>query len=170
MKHILSTTARWLIAVLALVLTACGGTAGVEPTPPTIHYGEDMCELCNMIISEERHAAAYVTEDGHGHSFDDIGDMVQAHLETQKEVLAFFVHDYEDEAWIRAETAHYVLSDNLTTPMTSGLAAFTSSEDAQALAAELQGQVLTFDELLTQYEQIAPMTMGAGGEHHSHDQ
>jgi copper chaperone NosL len=160
----------WLIAGLALALTACRPAADAEPTPPTVHYGEDICEFCGMIVSEERHAAAYVTEDGHGHSFDDIGDMVQAHLATQEAVVALFVHDYQDEAWIRAETAHYVQSDTLTTPMASGLAAFASSEEAQALAAELQGQVLSFDELLTHYRQSAPMTAGAEGGHRLHDQ
>jgi copper chaperone NosL len=172
MNHLTRCSAGvlWLTAVLALALTACGTAADAEPTPPTIHYGEDICEFCGMIVSEERHAAAYVTEDGHGHSFDDIGDMVQAHLATQEAVVALFVHDYQEEAWIRAETAHYVQSDKLTTPMASGLAAFTSSEEAQALAADLQGKVLTFDELLTQYRQMAPMTMGDEGEHNSHDQ
>lgn len=170
MKHVSPITALGLTAVLALALTACGGAADAEPTPPTIHYGEDLCELCNMIISEERYAAAYVTEDGHGHAFDDIGDMLRAQQELQEEVTAFFVHDYEDRTWIRAETAHYVLSDNLTTPMASGLAAFSTSEEAKALAAELQGQVLTFDELKTHYQDMPPMTMGGGGEQRLHDQ
>jgi nitrous oxide reductase accessory protein NosL len=170
MKHVLPTIMLGLCVVLALALTACGAAADAEPTPPTIHYGEDLCELCNMIISEERHAAAYVTEDGHGHAFDDIGDMLRAHREMQEEVTAFFVHDYEDRAWIRAETAHYVLSANLTTPMASGLAAFSAPEGAKALAAELQGQVLTFDELKTHYQDLPRMTTGVGGEQDLHDQ
>jgi nitrous oxide reductase accessory protein NosL len=165
MKHVSPITALGLTAVLALALTACGGAADAEPTPPTIHYGEDLCELCNMIISEERYAAAYVTEDGHGHAFDDIGDMLRAQQEMQEEATAFFVHDYEGRAWIRAETAHYVLSDNLTTPMVSGLAAFSAPEEAKTLAAELQGQVLTFDELKTHYQDMPPMTMGRGEQH-----
>jgi copper chaperone NosL len=156
MKHVFRTIILWLSVVLALPLVGCAGAAKAEPAPPIIHYGEDSCAFCGMIISEERYAAAYVTEGGHGHSFDDIGDMVKAHLETEEEVLAFFVHDYEDEAWIRAETAQYVLSDRLATPMASGVAAFISSQKAQALAAELQGQVLTFDELLSHYRKMAP--------------
>jgi copper chaperone NosL len=169
MKHVFRTSILWL-SVALLALAACGGGAKAEPTPPTIHYGEDICAFCGMIISEERHAAAYVTEGGHAHTFDDIGDMVKAHLETEEEVLAFFVHDYEDEAWIRAETAQYVLSDRLTTPMASGVAAFTSSQKAQTLASELQGQVLTFAELLSHYRQMAPMTMGQGEGHLPYDQ
>jgi len=170
MKHIGSGSALSLLVGLILALTACGGAANAQPTPPTIHYGEDVCEFCGMIISEERHAAALVTQDGHGHTFDDIGDLIQAHLASQEEVLAFFVHDYEDETWIRAETAHYVLSDQMTTPMASGLVALTSSQKARVLASELQGQVLTFDELLTHYRQMAPMTMDNKVQPRSHDQ
>lgn len=171
MKHNIGPTSAFSLLVgLALILTACGDAADAEPTPPTIHYGEDICVSCGMIISEERHAAAYVTQDGHGHTFDDIGDMVQAHLGSQEEALALFVHDYEDKTWIRAETAHFVLSDQVTTPMASGLVALASSQEARSLASELQGQVLTFDELLTHYRQMAPKTMGNEEEHHSHDQ
>ena len=169
MKHVPSTLTLSLLAILALALAACGGSADAAPTPPTIHYGEDVCESCNMIISEERHAAAYLTANGHGHVFDDIGDMLRTHLETQEVATAFFVHDYQDRAWIRAETAYFVLSDNLSSPMASGLAAFLSPEEARALAAELQGQVLTFDELLTRYADMSPMTIEEAGKHDSHE-
>lgn len=145
-----------LAMLLLLTLAACGRNADAAPTPPTIHYGEDICEFCGMITSEERFAAAYVTSDGHSHIFDDIGDMFLAHLKMQEEVVAFFVHDYEDESWIRAETAHYTLSDQLTTPMASGLAAFTSTEKATALAEELGGEVLSFDELMAYYQENLP--------------
>jgi copper chaperone NosL len=135
---------------LLLALTACSANANAEPAPPTIHYGEDVCEFCGMIISEEGFAAAYITPDGHGHTFDDIGDMVKARREMQEEVTAFFVHDYQSKDWIRAETAHFVQSDSLTTPMLSGLAAFAWPEQADAFAAEVGGTTLTFEELLAQ--------------------
>jgi copper chaperone NosL len=151
--------------MLFLALTACGKTTTDDPTPPTIHYGEDVCEFCGMITSESRFAAAYVSDDGHGHIFDDIGDMVQAHLNMQEEVVAFFVHAYEDENWMRAETAYYTLSDRLTTPMASGLAAFASVEQAAALADELDGQVLTFDELMTHYQENLPAAQQSNSAH-----
>ena len=169
MNRFVRASAFWLAAILLLTVTACGGAANAEPTPPTTHYGEDICEFCGMIISEERHAAAYVADDGHGHVFDDIGDMVQLHLQEQDEVVAFFVHDYQDGAWIRAETAHYVRSDGVTTPMFSGLAAFASSEQAEALADELQGQVLSFDEVLAHYQGMASMGMEGEGEHDAYN-
>ncbi len=147
------------LTVLLLVLSACGAQEGAAPRPPEIYYGEDICEFCGMIISEERYAAAYLTEDGREHIFDDISGMVQAHLQAQAgpPVTAFFVHDYEDGRWIRAETAHYVLSEDLPTPMLSGLAALATIEQAEALAAERDGQLLTFEELLSHYQQAASM-------------
>lgn len=155
-------TAILCVIVLLFALMACGTNANVKPAPPTIHYGEDICEFCGMIISEEGFAAAYITADGHGHTFDDVGDMVQAHVEMQEDVVAFFVHDYESQDWIRAETAHFVLNGNLPTPMLSGLAAFSSVEEAQAFAAEMDGKVLTFDELLIHYRENPPTPFSAG--------
>ncbi len=145
-----------LSIILLLTISACGGEANSEPTPPTVHYGEDVCEFCGMIVSEETYAAAYVTGDGQGHAFDDIGDMVQSHLTMQEDVSAFFVHDHESKDWMRAETAHYVLSSALPTPMLSGLAAFASAKKAADFAAEVRGNVLTFDELLTHYRENLP--------------
>lgn len=155
-----------LSIVLLLVSTACRSNASAEPVPPVIHYGEDLCEFCGMIISDERYAAGYITQDGQDYIFDDIGGMFQAHLQRQDDVAAFFVHDYEDIAWIRAETAHYVLSDDLPTPMLSGLAACDSPERAAALADEVGGSVLTFEEVLTYYRENPPTTAHQPGSHH----
>jgi copper chaperone NosL len=152
-----------ILSILLLALIACSSNANTDPTPPTIHYGEDICELCGMIISEETYAAAYVTGNGHGHTFDDIGDMIQAYLRMKENVRAFFVHDYDSQDWIRAETAHYVLSHDLPTPMLSGLAAFASAAKATDFATEMDGKMLTFDELLTNYHE-SPPTSGA---HHT---
>lgn len=142
-----------LAAFLLLALPACGGDAAAEPTPPTIHYGEDICEFCGMIVSEERFAAGYITPAGEERIFDDIGDMVQAHLRDEEEAAALFVHDYQDHTWLRAETAHYLLSSDLPTPMLSGLAAFPTAAEAKSLAGELGGQVMTFEELLSHYRE-----------------
>ena len=150
---------KWSLTGLllaAVMLTACGGpAAAVEPTPPTIYYGEDICEACGMIISDARFAAAYITREGEGHTFDEIGGMVNAYLEQPDDVVALFVHDYDDQRWIRAETATYVLSDAILTPMAFGLIAFASVEQARAFASDLEAEVWTFDEMIDHYQQRA---------------
>ena len=144
-----------LALLLGLGLVGCGAAANTTPQPPTIHYGEDICEFCGMIISDERFAAGYLTADGQSHIFDDPGNMFRAYLQKQTEVTAFFVHDYEDVQWIRAETAHFVLSPNLVTPMLTGLTACATQERAKALAAQLDGEVLTFDEAMAHFARQA---------------
>ena len=147
---------RILLLPLLVLTTACGGDASADPTPPTVHYGEDICEFCGMIISEERFAAGYLTETGEEYIFDDIGDMIQAYEQNQQTITTIFVHDHETHTWIRAETAHYVMSSDLPTPMLSGVAAFTTAEEAAGFAAEWQGQTFKFEELVTYYRQNPP--------------
>lgn len=163
MKTVILTA---LLFILLLVVTACGGNAEAAPVPPEIHYGQDLCEFCGMIISDPRYAAGYLTADGEDHLFDDIGNMFQSHLQKQDEVRAFFVHDYKTQRWIRAETAHYMLSPKLLTPMLHGLAAFPTAEEAEVLAAELEGKVLTFDEVMAHYK----AKVAAAPEDHSQHQ
>jgi copper chaperone NosL len=104
-----------------------------------------------MIISEARFAAAYVTQEGETRRFDDVGDMLLFHQEHQEEVAVFWVHDYETEEWVRADQAFFVMSEELITPMGYGIVAFADRERAEALAAETQGMVMTFEELAARF-------------------
>ena len=64
------------LLLLLIVSLLLGCVSNLDPSePPEVHYGEDVCDACNMIISEPRFAAAYYTEDGAVRRFDDIGDM-----------------------------------------------------------------------------------------------
>jgi copper chaperone NosL len=155
----------FLLLSAALILLSACTTANAEPTSPVIHYGEDVCEFCNMIISDERYACGYITQDGQQHIFDDIGDMFQAQLANNHQVIAFFVHHHENKQWLRAEKATFVQSKSLHTPMASGIAAFDSPDRAKAFAAEVQGQVMNFSEL-TAYFKNNPMPMGDHGMEH----
>jgi copper chaperone NosL len=136
-----------LLTAFCLLLSACSPKS-TGPQPPGIAYGQDTCDACGMIISDAKFAAATLLTGGEALKFDDIGEMVTYHMDhPEKQVNAWFVHDYKSEAWIRGETAFFVLSDQLQTPMGMGVAAFEKREDAEALAAEKSGKVLTLDEL-----------------------
>jgi copper chaperone NosL len=142
------TTPRraFLLVLLALALAACGQAAADEPRPPEIAYGLDVCAGCGMLIDSPQFAAALLTTGGEALKFDDIGDMLLYHQEhPEQPVRAWFVHDYETEAWIRAETAFYVQSSHVHTPMAHGLVAFAQEADAQALADSVGASVLSFD-------------------------
>jgi copper chaperone NosL len=139
-----------IFLVLALAWLAACAQAPVEPKPPEIAYGQDLCDQCGMVIGEARFASALQLQDGKYLKFDDTGEMLaymQANPDTP--VLAWFVHDYPSEAWIRGEQAFYVLSAALETPMGTGIVAFKERSAAEAFAGEQSGQVLTFEEIQT---------------------
>lgn len=140
----------WLLSLLLLsgLLTACATPTNAEPQPPEIIYGQELCEACGMLIDDARFAAATLTTDGTTHKFESIADMVAWHMEhPEAQVRAWFVHDYGTEAWLRAETAHFVVSPQLHATMPPGVAAFEHTADAQALADQFAVTVLTFDEM-----------------------
>jgi copper chaperone NosL len=141
----------FLVLLWGWLLAGCA-RGSAEPAPPEIRYGEDICQECQMIISDPRFAAGYAYEIGPGRyqslAFDDIGDML-AHAARHPEhaVVAWYVHDYHSQEWLDATQAIYVRSSALHTPMGHGLAAFADPAAAQALAAERGGTVLTWEEL-----------------------
>ena len=133
--------------VLTVLLAACSGQSN-EPLLPDIVYGQDVCAACGMIISEARFAAATLLQNGEIRKFESIGDMVIYQMDhPDQQVQAWFVHDYASESWIRAETAYYVVSDQVHSPMLPGVAAFENQMTARELATTLGVNVLAFDDM-----------------------
>jgi copper chaperone NosL len=144
------TRREMLVSLLAFAgagLAGCGGPSADGPQPPAITYGRDNCDECGMAISEPAFACGTLTAGG-PHIFDDIGDMFVYHRKHADETLqAWFVHDYNTKAWTRGETATYVQSQSIHSPMGHGLAAFESVQSAQVFAGTLTGaKVLSFEE------------------------
>jgi copper chaperone NosL len=134
------------LAFACCLLAACAPQAA-GPRPPEIAYGQDVCEACGMLIDQPQMAAATLDTDGAVHKFDDIGDMLQFHAEHPTvQAAAWFVHDRDTEAWLRAESAFFVYSSGLQTPMGHGLAAFATETAAQTFADQQQTTILSFDE------------------------
>lgn len=138
-----------VLAAISVVGLACSSAVALDATPE-IRVGEDICDECGMIISEEVHAAAYRLSDGEQKAFDDIGDMVVHYRLNDDDVAAFWVHDFHSIEWIRAEAAYFVASHDLVTPMGHGIAAFSDFASAEALAADINGAVHRLDDLLAQ--------------------
>ncbi|MHC4413730.1 MAG: nitrous oxide reductase accessory protein NosL [Planctomycetota bacterium] len=146
---------RIAACLLACLLAACED--GSPVAPPMIHYGQDVCRVCNMIVSDERYAAGLVAEVSgdarESRSFDDIGCMLADGSTLPDEaVLARYVHDFQTGRWLDAETATYVHSPELVSPMAFGLAACASEADPRGLLADHPGRVLDFEVLRTGFE------------------
>lgn len=136
------------ILILAFFTAACSST-NTKPQPPELMMGSDVCEECGMVVSDARYAAATLIESGHTHKFDDMAEMFIFQAKHPEDVVrAWFVHDYEAETWMRGETAFYVMSREIHSPMGYGVVAFETREAAERFAAELgEASVYPFDEL-----------------------
>ena len=125
------------LIVPAALLAGCG--PGAAPRAPEILYGEDICDRCRMVISEERHAAAARLDD-RDYRFDDPGCLL-AFLDSAVGAAGAeaWVHD-ESETWWPAEEAWFVRDPEHATPMASGILAFGTRRAAE-IAARRHGAV-----------------------------
>lgn len=129
---------------LIIALMLLSGCAASRPTgPPEVHYGEDECSRCRMIVGEPRYCAA--TRLGEEtRVFDDLGELFEQPLRPGEEA---WVHDDGTAAWIDARTACYVSCPGVRTPMGYGFLACKDAAEAAVLAARYHGKVLTFAEM-----------------------
>lgn len=140
---------KTLFVVLAVFVSLVGcAQSKSEIQPPEIIYSQDICDECHMIISDAKFAAATIDLQGNAHKFDDIGGMLVYHMDhPESQVRAYFVHDYNTQVWLRGETAAYVRSPQIQSPMNDGIAAFADRASAETYAARVGGTVSKFDEL-----------------------
>lgn len=138
--------------LLSLALAACGG--GVDTSqPPEILYGQDVCDECDMIISEEKYAAAYWTESGEARRFDDVGEMLVYMAANPEARASVWVHDVNSAAWLPADGAWFVMNSGLRTPMGTGIAVLADEQAARALAFDQpEAMVMTFAEIVAAAE------------------
>lgn len=135
---------------VASALPACDRAE--ESGPPALRFGRDECAECKMSIVDEKSAAAARVRTPHGVEpllFDDIGCLLDLERwKPQTQVVERWTRDYGSRAWTRAETAAYVFSEKIHTPMGSWIAAYADPADAAAAQREYGGDVLTFEQLV----------------------
>jgi copper chaperone NosL len=146
---------------LAVVLAACGSadTAG----PPEINYGRDICVQCGMIISEEKFASAYTSQDGQDLVFDDIGDLILYARANGEDVdpLNGWVHDFETLEWVDLDRAWFVPTLSVSTPMGHSIVTFSDGARAKRFAAEIGGEAVPWAVIAT-----SSVTDNLVGDHH----
>ena len=145
------------LLILSLILAALPACKPKPegPQPPEIDFGHTTCDACGMFIDQPRFAAATLLTNGEYLKFDDAGEMLTYHMNhPEAQVAAWFVHDYSSEEWIRGETATFVNSETVQTPMASGIVAFADPTEAEAFAVERSGKLFTLDEMRAQVHMV----------------
>ncbi len=163
------------IGLLALILGACGGTAGAQG-PPDIAYGRDICVQCGMIINEERFSAAYTLDDGTEKVFDDLGGLLLHQRATGDTIDSkhTWVHDFRTVERVDVANAYFVATMSASSPMGHSILAFTDEERAVAFASEVGGEVIRWDVVFAMPERDGlvgdhHMDMNSGSTDHDHE-
>lgn len=133
-------------ALAAFVLFSCARTPS-GGRPPAIDRGRSQCAACEMPISEDRCCSALeVTLAGTASTrlYDDLGCQFEEERDSPElTVTRRWVRDYVAGGWIDGDTAAYVMSETIKTPMSHGIVATTPGDAATQLAGKSQGRVLT---------------------------
>ena len=119
--------AIFLVLSLLFVLNFSGCEKKDKTKPVKMHWDRDMCERCDMAISERKYAVQVINpKTGKHHLFDDIGCAVLWMDENKipwRDKAIIWITDAKTGKWINARKALY--TDDMITPMAYGIAAFT---------------------------------------------
>lgn len=141
---------RNLTAFLAgfLFFIGCG-----IPEPEAIRLHQDKCEYCKMNIADGRFAAEMITQKGRIYKYDDISCMVNyINQNPEPQFHSLWVCQYDKPGeLIDAQTARYVQSEALRSPMAGNTAAFLSAETAAAIATKFQGSIVDWKTVFMQF-------------------
>jgi copper chaperone NosL len=102
-----------------------------------------------MTVADPRFAAELRTNTGKAVVFDDVGCLAAWLAENSGRVAAVWVASFTTpDRWLPADSAVYLQSDTLRTPMASGLAALRPGSEADSIRSFLGGRLLTWPDVL----------------------
>ena len=124
------------ISILTLLLVV---SCKVEPEQ--INYGKDTCHYCSMTIVDHQHASELVTAKGKVYKYDAIECLINDLKKRDRaEIGMLLVNDYGNPSeLISAETATFLISEGVPSPMGAFLSAFSDKAEAEAIKSENGG-------------------------------
>lgn len=131
-----------LILPLVFSFFACTQSG---PIPINLH--KDHCDYCKMNISDGRFGAEVITNKGREYKFDDLSCMLEYIKENKNTPFAsIYIHDFSKEnVLIPAESAHFVHSSSIRSPMNGQTAAFATEVKANDFAKSVGSNVQSWD-------------------------
>lgn len=157
-----------LFASLIVLAVSTGCNRAPDMAPPEIRLGEQECDWCRMLISDERFAAALVVNEADAVrklAFDDINCVfgyLADHPPSGK--YKVYTHDFQNRTWLDAHAAIFVHSAKLETPMAAQLAAAPSRNAAQQLLERYPGDLLAYEDVARLFAKGPIATAPHGGD------
>lgn len=140
---------KYSIYFLFTVVLAAFFSCSAQPEP--INYGHDECSFCKMTIVDKAHSAQLVTKKGKQYKFDAIECMARNVHEDHKlaDKSKLLVADYINPGtMLNAETATYIISPKIKSPMGANLSAVGDVKTAKNIIKEKGGEIYTWKPLI----------------------
>ncbi|MDH3321968.1 MAG: nitrous oxide reductase accessory protein NosL [Flavobacteriaceae bacterium] len=140
--------------LLAIVSSICLLFTSCKVEPEKILYGSDACHFCKMTIVDQQHAAQYVTTKGKQFKFDAIECMLNDMSEKNtNNISVYLVSDYGNPGSMTdAQTATYLISQKIKSPMGAFLSAFSVEALAKKTQEENEGELYTWTTIKEKYD------------------
>lgn len=140
------------IFFISSFLTSCS----VDPAP--FSYGKDTCHFCKMTLVDSKFGTEIVTQKGKVYKFDDVSCLVNF-LHTQeiqeKDIANIYFADFvKPNTIIEKNKAYFLESEQIKSPMPSGIAVFSSKEDLEKNMGVFKGKPLDWIELIEKVFEI----------------
>jgi copper chaperone NosL len=147
-KNILLSMKQALLSLFVILLLA----AGCDQTLQPIEYGKDDCHWCSMRIMDPKFGAEAITEKGRTYKFDS-GECLLHYLnETETKHSHLVVTNFESaEQFLPAETAWFLVSESMPSPMGGYLNAFASAQIAKKYQSKSGGELFNWEAIKTEY-------------------
>jgi len=133
------------IAFMCFVMASCN--RGPDPIQP----GRDNCEYCKMTVTDTRFGAEIVTKKGRVYKFDDshclLSYLKGKNLEHSSIMDIYFTDFCNDHLLTKSGNALLLKSDQLKSPMSGNIAAFSNADSLKSVMNEIGGSVITWNEL-----------------------
>lgn len=136
-----------LLLVLVVLLSCKKGLAPRNLQP------EDICAVCKMAVTKQNFAAQLILPNGDYAFFDDLGCLVDFLLKEESKGIPqnkIWVADYLSTKWIRSDSAYYVYTAEIRTPMGYGFIAFQSKTQKDSILSLKSGKEITWNLLISQ--------------------
>ncbi|MCF6359318.1 MAG: nitrous oxide reductase accessory protein NosL [Cyclobacteriaceae bacterium] len=114
-----------------------------------INYGKEACYFCQMTIIDKQHAAEVVTAKGKVFKFDSIECMINDLKKKEgADIALLLINDFTSPGTLTdANTATYLISEQIKSPMGAFLSGFKSKDKASQMQKEVGGSIYTWTEV-----------------------
>lgn len=132
---------KFIFTILLLGFVAC------NTGPKEIDFNSDTCDFCTMSIVDRPYGTELVTEKGKIYKFDSTECMLNYMQENSEQTYSHIMTCTMDNPGVLtdAQSAYYLVSPNLPSPMGANITAFSTRELAETSRNENEGEVYDFE-------------------------